>query len=74
MIFLSLRFYVKSILENLEVLKLLFFAIIEALNFDFNEFLHFPKADIHQMNKIQSPWNGKNGSFWTFTFFEIDFT
>ena len=32
-IFLSLRFYVKSILENLEVDKLLFFAILEALNF-----------------------------------------
>ena len=35
MIFLSLRFYVKSILKNLEVLNLPFF---EALNFDFSEF------------------------------------
>ena len=32
-IFLSLRFYVKSILENLEVLKLLGFVILGALNY-----------------------------------------
>ena len=34
-IFLSLRFYVKSIVEILEVLKLQFFDILETLNFDF---------------------------------------
>ena len=34
-IFLSLRFYVKSILVILEVQKLSFFAIFEPLNFDF---------------------------------------
>ena len=33
-IFLSLRFYVKSILEHIEVLKLPFFAILGALNVD----------------------------------------
>ena len=33
MIFLSFRFYVKSILDNLEVLKLPFFAIFVPLNF-----------------------------------------
>ena len=31
-IFLALRFYVKSILENQEVLKLPFFAILQDLN------------------------------------------
>ena len=28
---------------------------LEALNFDFHEFLHFLKAEIYQMNKIHSP-------------------
>ena len=28
---------------------------LEALNFDFYEFLHFLKAEIDQMNKIHSP-------------------
>ena len=28
---------------------------LEPLNFDFYEFLHFLKAEIHQINKIQSP-------------------
>ena len=28
---------------------------IKALNFGFDEFLHFLKAEIHQFNKIQSP-------------------
>ena len=28
---------------------------LEALNFDFCEFLHFLKAEIYQMNKIHSP-------------------
>ena len=32
-IFMSFRFYVKSILESLEVVKGPFFAILEALNF-----------------------------------------
>ena len=27
---------------------------LEALNFDFHEFLHFLKAEIYQINKIQS--------------------
>ena len=29
---------------------------LEALNFDFYEFLHFLKAEIYQINKIQSPY------------------
>ena len=41
---------------------------LEALNFDFYEFLHFLKAEIYQMNKIQSPKNGKNSIFRTSTF------
>ena len=36
-------------------------------NSDFYEFLHFLKADIYQINKIQSPQNGKNGDFGTST-------
>ena len=28
---------------------------LEAVNFDFYEFLHFLKAEIYQMNKIHSP-------------------
>ena len=32
MLFLSLRFYMKSTLENLEVLIMPFFAVLEALN------------------------------------------
>ena len=28
---------------------------LEALNFDFHEFLHFLKAEIYQFNKSQSP-------------------
>ena len=31
-IFLSLKFYVKSVLENVEVLKLYFYAVVGALN------------------------------------------
>ena len=35
----------------------------EALNFDFHEFLHFQKAEIDQIDKFQSPKNGKNSNF-----------
>ena len=31
------------------------FTHLEALNSDFHEFLHFLKAEIYQINKIQSP-------------------
>ena len=40
--YISLRFYVKSALLTQ----------LEALNFDFNEFLHFLTAEIYQSNKI----------------------
>ena len=47
---------------------------LEALNFSFCTFLHFPKTEIHQMNKIQSIKIGKKGSFRTFRLSKIDFT
>ena len=45
-IFLPLRFYVKSILENLEVLKVAVFAFLGALNSDFGSFSAFKKSKI----------------------------
>jgi len=39
------------------------FTHLEALNSDFNEFLHFSRAEIDQINKIQSLKNGKNSSW-----------
>ena len=38
---------------------------LEALNFDFYEFLHYLKAAIYKLNKIQRPKNGKHSSFRT---------
>ena len=46
----------------------------EVLNFDFNELLHFLKAEIYQINQVQSPKNGKNGNFRTSRVSKIDFT
>ena len=37
--------------------KLAILTHLEALNFDFQEFLHFLKAVIYQIDKIQSPKN-----------------
>ena len=54
--------------------KLAILTHLEALNFDFQEFLHFLKAVIYQIDKIQSPKNGKNCSFSTSNFSKIDFT
>ena len=54
--------------------KLAILTHLEALNFDFQEFLHFLKAVIYQIDKIQSPENGKNCSFSTSNFSKIDFT
>ena len=45
--------------------------LLEALNFDLYAFLHFLKAEIYQITKIQSSPNAKNDSF---RFLEIDFT
>ena len=46
----------------------------EALNLDFYAFFHILKAEIYQINQSQSPQNGKNVSFVTSTYSEIDFT
>ena len=51
MIFLALRFYVKSILRIVEVQHVPY---LEALNFHFYVFLHFFNAQIYRLNKIQS--------------------
>ena len=48
-------FYAKSILRILEVHKLNIFTHLQALKFDFYEFLHILKAEIYQMNKFHSP-------------------
>ena len=57
-VFLSLRFYVKSILVfwDYERAKS---AIPAHLNFDFKWFLHFMKDWIFKINKIQPSWNSK---------------
>ena len=74
MIFLSLRFYVKSILEDSWSAKSAIVSHLEVLNFDFYEFLHFLKAEIDQISTIQSSKNGKNGSFISSRMSKIDFT
>ena len=51
MIFLSPRFYVKSIFENLEVLKLPLFAILGAQNFD--DLLYFSLQKVQNFIKIK---------------------
>ena len=53
----------KSILGKLEVQKSAILPHYEALNFEFYEFLHFLKAEIHQIIRIQSYKNGKRDSF-----------
>ena len=47
---------------------------LEALKFDFNEFLHFQQAEIQQINIFQRPQNGKNSTFRTSRLTKIDFT
>ena len=64
--FLSLIFYVKY--------KIAILTHAEALIYDFYQFLHFLKAEIYQINKIQSPKNGKIGRFTHSRFFKIGFT
>ena len=56
MIFLSLRFSVKSTIGILcRGAKSAILTHLEALNFDLDDFLGFLKAEIYQINKIQSP-------------------
>ena len=46
----------------------------DALNGDLCEVLHFLKAEINQINKIQSPQNDKNCCFRSYKLSKIDFT
>ena len=57
-------FYVKSFLDSRSA-KLTIWPHLEALNFDFYEFLHFLKDEIYHIRKIQSPVYSKNGIFRT---------
>ena len=52
--FASFRFYVKSILGILEC-KYAILTRLEAMNYDFYDFLQFMKAEIYQINTIHSP-------------------
>ena len=64
----------KSVLENFEAPKTAIFAHLEALNFGFYDVLQFLKAEIDQINKIQSTKMAKNGLVRTSRFSNIDFT
>ena len=60
MIFLSLRIYMKSIFGiRYTSAKSAIFTNLEALDFDFYEFLHFLNYEIYQIIELQSPKNGK---------------
>ena len=50
---LSLRFYVKTILENLEVRKMLFFSDLKALNFDMGK-RSSEKITFHEKYKFRA--------------------
>ena len=47
---------------------------LQALNFEFDEFLHFLKVAIYQISKIQSSKNDKNSSFRASRFSKISVT
>ena len=63
MIFLSLRFYVKSIYSISRCEKSAIFTHLEALNCDFYEFLHYLKAEIDQKLKFRVSKVAKNSIF-----------
>ena len=71
---LSLRFYVKSILEILEVQNLPFWHFYRLLILIFMNFCIFLKAGIFLINKHPSPDMSKNSSFCTSRIPKIDFT
>ena len=65
------EFFVTQILREIKVdeskvSKSAILAHLEALNFYFHEYFHFLKAEIDQINKIQSPQNDKKGQFCNF--------
>ena len=73
------NFSITQILREINFLdsrsaKYAILAHLEALNFDFNEFLHFLKAKIYQKAKMQTPKNGKNGTLRTSRLSKVDFT
>ena len=61
-------FSISSILREINfgdfrIAKSAIFAILEALNFDFQIFLHFLKAKNYKIYQNQTLKNGKKGSF-----------
>ena len=58
----------ESKIGECRVSKSTFVPHLGPLNFDFNELLHFLKAEIDQINKLQSLNNWKNGRFRIFKF------
>ena len=54
LMFLSFRFYVKSIFVVSRRAKSAILPHLDALNFDFYKFLHFLKNENDQINKNQS--------------------
>ena len=55
MILLSLRFYVKSKLANVQSQNQPFEKNLQPVNLEIYDFLHFLKTEIYLINKIQSP-------------------
>ena len=53
-IFLSPRYYVKSIFDKFRCSTMAVLTVLEALYFDLFEFCTFTKAKIYQINNIQS--------------------
>ena len=70
----TLWFYVKSILADFRRPKTAILTILEALNLDLWEFLHFKMSKNCQKFESQKWSNGQNGSFWFFNMTKIDFT
>ena len=56
-------FYVKSILGGFSRAKSVISTDLQALNFDFYEFLHFLKAETYKFDKIRSPKLAKLAEF-----------
>ena len=72
--FVSFRFYVKSSFMDSQSTKSAILPHFGALNLDFYEFLHFLKAVIDQINKIQGPKNGKTAVLELLESQKFDFT
>ena len=63
-IFLSLRFYVKLNFGDFRSAKYAILTHLEALNFDFHDFLHFENAEIDQKSKLRISKIAKSGIFY----------